>query len=268
MRGTAKADRTGSTAGVGVSRPKVPEDDVADVVADVVDAAAEATSARQARRRRRAIRTLGVGLIAYGVIGIVLLAATTVGVAGPLGGLTKLTESVEDQRQGLIRALDTTARTLGNAGLGIGRLEDSLTQASSSTTQAANLSRGVSATMSQLSVAMGIDFFGTKPLIGLQSSFDEAARQLSELGASIDGIGAALAANRSDIRVTEADIEELRVEVQSIARELRTGPRLEVSAGIVDGVRLVLFGVIGWLGLLSLGITALGTVLVARAARR
>ncbi len=234
---------------------------------DVVEAAAEETLVRRARRRRRALRTLGLILITYGVIGIGLLAATTIGVAGPLGGITRLSQSVENQRQGLMRALDTTARTLGNAGAGIGRLESSLTQASGSTAQAANLARGVSATMSQLSDAMGIDFLGAQPLLALQPSFVEAARQLSDLGTSIDGIGTALAANRSDIRVTEEDIDDLRLEVEGIARELRSGPRIEISAGALDGVRLVLFGLIGWLGLLSFGITALGVVLVARGSR-
>jgi hypothetical protein len=204
-------------------------------------------------------------MIAYGVVGLLLLSATMIGVAGPLAGLTRLTTSVENQRQGLIRSLRTTERTLDNAGSGIGRLDASLTEASESTTQAAELARGVSTTMGELSASMGLSILGAQPLIGLQPSFDNAARQLSELGTSIDGIGTALAANRTDIAVTKSDIEDLRDEVRGIAEELSGGPKIEVSASAVDSVRLILFGLIAWLALLSAGIIGLGVMLVARA---
>jgi hypothetical protein len=207
---------------------------------------------------------LGLLLIVYGAVGLGLLAVTAAGVAGPLAEVHRVSGAMEGQRQGIIRALDTTARTLEDAGSGLGRLDTSLARAHDSTGQAAFLSRGVAETMRQLSAAMNIQILGAQPFVGLAASFDQAAVQLEALGGSIDGIATSLDANSADLQMTRRDISDLRTQIQSMTLTLRNGPSLEVPAAALDGVRLVLFGLMAWLGVLALGITLAGLALVVR----
>jgi hypothetical protein len=203
-------------------------------------------------------------MIVYGALGLGLLAVTAAAVTGPLGDVRRLSTSMEGQRQGIIRALETTARTLEDAGTGLGRLDTSLARAHDSTGQAGTLSRGVAETMRQLSAAMAIQILGAQPLIGLSASFDQSAAQLEALGGSIDGIASSLDANSADLRLTRNDISDLRTQVQSMTLTLRGGPSLEVPAATIDGVRLVLFALMAWLAVLALGITLAGLALVVR----
>lgn len=230
----------------------------------VADAITGQRDERSARRRRRAVRLLGFVLMAYGVLGALILAGSAVGLAGPFDQVGKLASTLEGQRLSLVRALDTTASTLENAGSGIGRLDTSLSTARESTTQAATLAREVSGTMTQLGAAMNVSILGAQPFVGLAGSFDLVAGQLNDLGTSIDGIATSLGANSADIRVTRADIDSLQRQVAEVARTLRNGPRIDVPQAAIGNARLVLYALLSWLALAALGVAALGLALVAR----
>lgn len=230
----------------------------------VADAIAGPRAARTTRRRRRAVRLLGLILVAYGVVGALILAASAVGLAGPFDQVGKLALTLEGQRQSLVRALDTTTTTLRDAASGIGRLDTSLSRARDSTTQAAALAREVSGTMSQLGASMNITIFGAQPFVGLVGSFDLVAGQLNELSTSIDGIATSLGANSTDIIITRANIDSLRDQVEEVADTLREGPRIEVSQATIGNARLVLYALLGWLALAALAVAMLGLALIAR----
>jgi hypothetical protein len=207
-------------------------------------------------------------MLAYGVCGLALLVIATVSVTGTLAEVGPVSASVERQRQDVIRALDTTAATLDDAGSGLGRLDTSLSKAHDSTGQAATLSRGVAETMRQASSAMNVSVFGAQPLVGLVASFDRAGTQLDALAGSIDGIATSLDANSADLRLTRTDIATLSEQIRSMTQTLRNGPSLEVPAATLDGVRLLLVGLMAWLGGLALAITVAGVVLVVRGRSR
>jgi len=227
--------------------------------------AAEVIALRGSQRRGRLLRIVGGGLIVYGVLGIVILAAIGSVIGRPLDQAAELSVSIEDQRRAALDALEQATTTIDQAAAGVRGMEPSLSQAKSATDRASAISLGVAANMSELSRAMSISIFGAQPLIGLASGFDQTGQQLQLLSADVAAIGAALDANRDDVETVGASLDDLSDSVEQLERSLREGPRLAIAPGTLDGIRLAILALLGWMLVLALGAVAAGVYLFARA---
>jgi len=146
-----------------------------------------------ARRRRY----LGLGLLAYGLAGLLVLAVAGAVIGGTIQQLSVAGAPVGEQRDALRDALVDTLRatslTMRNASSGVGNVGESLTAAHTSADHAAGLARSMGDTLRGLSEAMNVQIFGTQPLAGLASGFGNAAGQSEELAPDLDAVGTALA---------------------------------------------------------------------------
>jgi hypothetical protein len=220
--------------------------------------AAEAIALRGTQRRRRRMRLVGGGLIAYGVVGIVILAAIGSVIGRPLDQAAELSVAIEDQRRAALDSLDQATTTIDQTASGVRGMDPSLGQAKAATDHASAISLGVATNMFELSRAMSISIFGTQPLIGLSTGFDQTGQQLQLLSADIAAIGAALDANRDDVATVGTSLDELSDSVEQLETSLREGPRLAISPGTLDGIRLAILAVLGWMLVLALGAVAAG----------
>ena len=100
-------------------------------------------------------RTIGWALIAYGVIGVVLLVA---------GAITGMDAAARIERTALVAGgtLSAAARATRAAADSFTSIDGSLAEAQSSADTAAALSRDASATLDSLAAAMGITIFGSQ----------------------------------------------------------------------------------------------------------
>ncbi|MDP8905764.1 MAG: hypothetical protein M3N29_10755 [Chloroflexota bacterium] len=223
-----------------------------------VAAAAAAIARRKGRRRRRALRVVGTLLIAYGVLGLVLLGVVGSPLSEPIDDFTALSDSVEEQRTAALDALDEAAETVDGAAAAVRNTDASLTQARAAVDRSSALSRGVAASMYQLAEAMTLTIFGMQPLIGLSTGFQQTGDQLVLLGDDLTAIGEALAANREDALGVAHSLDQLAAAIEQLSDEVRNGPRVEIAAESVEAVRLGVLAVLGWLALLALAAIVAG----------
>jgi HAMP domain-containing protein len=215
-------------------------------------------------RRRVRLRLLGVALALYGVIGIAIFIVVAVAVMRPLDRARQLSQSVDTERAALVTTLAQAESTIRQMSLSVGRMDQSLSDATAATDRASTISHGVAASMYQLRDTMSIEIpLIGQPLIGLAPSFDTSGQNLDLLGADVAAIGAALNTNRTDVLSTASNMGALADSVHNLTITVRDGPAIGISTESLDAVRFAVFAVAGWLVLLALGCLAAGAYLIA-----
>ncbi len=216
---------------------------------------------RAALTRRRWLRFASGVLILNGVLGLVSLAIAFAYVSRPLGDVEVFDTSVNDSRTELVETLRQTGETIAGAQSAFDGLDASLADARESSTSAATVARGLSATMSGLGEAMNVTILGTQPLAGLVPSFRRAGEQLNELGTNLDSMTAALARNSADIERTRTDLGALRGQVDQLTTTVEE-TEIPTSVNSVAGVlRLALFALMAWLAVFAASSLLVGVAL-------
>ena len=180
------------------------------------------------------MRTLGWLLLAYAGIGIVIAVVALV-VGGPMiVRLDRLSTSATRSMDAAVRAADAAASSISG-------FDASLTQAKASTDQAASLSRDAAGTLAGLADSMSIEVLGAQPLLPLADDFRETSDQMRQMGDNLEGIGAALTANREDLAEVGAQLRELATQMDA----LRGGIGQE-QAGASPPLSWVYYGFLVW----------------------
>jgi hypothetical protein len=167
-------------------------------------------------------RYLGLGLVAYGVAGLLLLAVAGAVIGGTIQQLSVAGATVGEQRDALVSTLRATSLTMRNASSGVGHVGQSLADAHASADHAAGLARSMGGTLRGLSGAMNVQIFGTQPLAGLVSGFDNAAGQSDQLAGDLDALGAALTQNTADLETSRQDLAALSERVDLLVASVET----------------------------------------------
>jgi hypothetical protein len=203
-------------------------------------------------RQSRWRRVIGLLLVAYGLAGLLIMAGGGLLVASSVARLDGLAGALETQRQALIRSMDATATFLRDAATGTGNVEASLGSAVDSARQTATLTRSLATAMDQLGAASAITIFGNQPFAGLGATLAGVSRQAAGLSQSLGHTADALAVNGGDLQHVHDDlitigaqIDELRSEVAGAAVGAAD---LQTATHALDVSRIVLFGLLGWLG--------------------
>ena len=201
-------------------------------------------------------RPLGLALVAYGIAGIVLIAAAGILVGGAIEQLASVSSQVGGQRDALVATLRATSVALDNASTGMGDVGTSLSAAQESSDRAAGLARSLRDTLAGLARAMDVSIFGTQPLAGLATGFDQAARQSDELATSLDEVGGALERNSGGLDTTERDLVALRDRVDRLVESLEATPLVVAPAPLL--AKLALLGLLLWLGVPAMASVIIG----------
>lgn len=155
------------------------------------------------------MRLLAWLLAAYAALGTILILAALL-VGGPLvSRLDRLATSASDT----LTAAATAARSAADAFEGF---DTSVVEARTSAEDAAGLSRETAVTIDALATAMGLELFGTQPLLPMAEGFERSADQMRELGDNLDSIGQALSSNRDDIAAVGVQMTVLAGELEEL----------------------------------------------------
>lgn len=215
--------------------------------------AAVAAITQRRRRRRGAWRLLGIGLIAYGVIGLVVLGLVGTALAAPIKQLDSITSSVEEQRTAALDSLERASDTIDRTADAVRGMDLSLADAKAATDRSSGIAIGVATSMNQLADSMTLTIFGVQPLISLQPGFASSASQLNLLADDLKTISTALESNRGDALTVAQSLGELSTSLERLTTAVRAGPHLELAAASVDTVRLGVLALLAWLAVLALG---------------
>lgn len=212
--------------------------------------------------RRR--RDLGLGLLAYGLAGLLLLAVAGAVIGGTIQQLSIAGATVSEQRDALLGTLRATSLTMRNASSAVGNVGQSMTAAHTSADHAAGLARSMGDTLRGLSAAMNVQIFGTRPLAGLTSGFDDAAGQSDELAGDLDGLGTALAQNTTDLETSRKDLAALSERVDLLVAAVETTPFGVGQEPLI--AELVFVALLVWLAVPAGVSVAVGVALLRTAA--
>ncbi|HEY8238006.1 MAG TPA: hypothetical protein VIF63_01110 [Candidatus Limnocylindrales bacterium] len=206
----------------------------------------------RARRRRR----WGIGLIAFGAIGLVLIIAAGVLVLGSFAVLDDAASGFERQRVQVVAllepaatALDHAATSAANAGASLGATRDAAARAATLTARLAESFEGLAA-LSSFEV-LGARPFGT--LAGQFAAVGSEARLVStDLATAADTMGT----NVSDSQAVASDLRALATRLQTLRAGLGVSSGTDTSSGTgslqIDTARLVLLGLLAWLAVPAL----------------
>lgn len=194
------------------------------------------------------LRLLGTALIAYGVLGTALLVVLAASIAAPLDEIGRLAESVGEQRQAALEALDEASAAARETASTVRGMDASLVQSKAATDRAAGLSAGVAQSMRELAAAMAIEIFGIgQPLIGLSAGFEASAQNLDLLAADLSAIGTALETTRADAGSVAGSLDDLATSVEDMRVAVAGSPDMSDTLGSREGLRLGLLALMGWL---------------------
>lgn len=195
------------------------------------------------------LRRLGIGLVAYGGVGVLLLLVGLFVLAGVLGRLDALSGAVG-------RPLASTARTVADASTAFDRFGDSLVQARESSEHAAQLSRDTAQTLAGLADAMTIRIFGAQPLLPAAEGFRRSSEQLTGLGGDLDQMSEALGANVDDVEQASRNLSQVRAEMEVLLATF--GVNEEGAGGGIGPAAIALYALLVWLALPAFASLALG----------
>jgi hypothetical protein len=232
----------------------------------VIPATDRARTWARARRRRR----LGIGLLAFGISGLVLVAAAAVLVLGSLSAVDDAATGFERQRAEIVAMLDPAAAALSDAATSAANAGSSLTEASAASRRAADLTSRLATSFEGMASLGSFEIFGTRPFAGVASQFTSVATESRTLSTSLAATADALAQNVADSQSVATDLRDLAGRLRQLEAGLQPSSG-GATGGIGSGAslpiglaRLVLLGLLAWFAIPAGASTWLGWRLARR----
>ena len=202
------------------------------------------------RFTERQTRILGLVLVAYGLLGLLVLVGALAFGGPAIGRVDEMVTSAASTMRSASRAATTAADAFDGFGA-------SMEQARASASDAASLSRDAAATSAALADAMSVSIFGARPLIGLADEFTATSQQLQGLAVNLDGIGTAISASDDDLARVELSLRSLAADLA----ELRMGIRAGADEPPVS-FSLLFYAFLLWQAMLVVASLAVGVMLL------
>lgn len=222
----------------------------------------DATTSRSWRR------WIGVGLILYGIAGLLLAGAGGVLVSASFRGVDRIADTIVAQRNVLVLSLDTTATFIGNAATGTVAVDDVLGDAVDATREAATMTTSLATAADSVALAATFQIFGQQPFSGVASSFTQVAADARALATSLQGAAETIGGTTTDIDKLRTDLQTVADQVRQFSRGLADTVVLDDLESGFDPPRIVLYGLLGWLGVQAAAAILVGLALILGARRR
>lgn len=181
----------------------------------------------RARRRRR----LGLGLMAFGATGLVLVLAAAILLLGSFAAIGEAASGFERQRTELVSMIEPAATAMSDAADSAAHAGSSLTAASDASRRGADLTNRLATSFDSLAGLGSVDIFGTRPFAGVSSQFGDVSAQSRALSADLATTADALATNVADSQAVAADLHSLADRLSRLEAELQAGGATTTSTG-------------------------------------
>jgi len=205
--------------------------------------------ARRASRRRR----LGVGLLAFGATGLLLVIAAGALVLGSLAALGDAASGFERQREQAVALLEPASAAIAHAATSATNASASLTETSTAADQAATLTTRLADAFDGLASLGSFEILGSRPFGQVSGQFTAVAGDARSLSTDLSSAAARMRMNVSDSESVATDLRALAVQLDRLRASL--GDTATTAGGFggtgsvslpVDAARLVLLGLLAW----------------------
>ena len=211
--------------------------------------------------RDHALRVAGVGLVLYGLLGFALIFIGYRLIDETFVQIEALQSSLAGQRAALVGTLRSADRALADTGTTFDNFAQTLGQARQSAEQGAETARQTSETIRQIGDAMQLQVFGIQPFGQLSGGFYQASEQMVVLGTDLDATGAAMSQNVRDVGSAKQNMQDMRRQVEALARAFETTPLLGGPPESLRPFRLATYGLLLWLACQAIVSIAIGVAL-------
>jgi hypothetical protein len=196
-------------------------------------------------------RRLGMGLIAFGVIGLVLIASAGGLVLASLSAVGDAATGFERQRTQIVGMLGPASDALERAASSASNAGSSLAKTRDSAAQAATLMTRLSESFDSLAALGSFDLLGARPFAGLSGQFSQVATESRTLSTDLATAAAAMDANITDSASVATDLQALSDQLAELNVSLGaspdgTNPTPASSSLPVDLAKIVLIGLLLW----------------------
>ena len=220
----------------------------------------------------RARRRFGAGLIAFGLIGIILISAAAALVLGSLSALDDAASSFDRQRTELVAMLRPASAALATAAASAANGGASLTTTSAAADRAGLLATNLADSFDGLAALGSFEVFGTRPFAGLSQNFGAVGTDARALASDLRTAAESMRTNAADAASVAGNLRALATQLETLTARLDTG----TGAGSVGGLtsnataqlglaRLVLIGLLAWLAVPALASAFVGWRMVKTA---
>jgi len=216
---------------------------------------------RRARRRR-----LGLGLLAFGLSGLVLLLGAVVLVFASLGAVDDAATGFERQRAELVGMLEPAANALDSAAGSASNAGASLASSAAAADRAAAFTTRLASSMDGLAALGAFELLGTRPFAGLADQFREVGADARALSGDLGSTAGALRTNVIDTATVAADLRSLAAQLDRLETTLGSAEGADLGSALlaVNAARILLLGVLAWLTVPAALCTWLGWQLTRR----
>ena len=215
---------------------------------------------RELRRQRR--RRIGLGLIAFGVAGLVLIGAAGALMLASFKAVGDASSGFEDQRAEILAMLGPASDALDGAASSAANAGTSLQETRDAATQASELMRRLASSFENLASLGTFEILGARPFASLSGQFAEVAAESQTLSTDLSEAATAMTSNVSDSAAVAADLRVLAAQIDTLETSLGAGQDGEVpSAGAglpIAAAQAVLIGLLLWLAVPAIAAVSLG----------
>lgn len=194
-------------------------------------------------RIARNARPVGVGLVAYGASGLLLLAALGAAIGPALAVADAFARSSSEASVALRASVDA-----------LDGLATSLREARGSTDRAADATRQASSVARDLAERMSIGIFGVQPLLPVAEGFRRQSSELDALARELSRLTMALGRNEIDLAALRSSAAVIRDRIGA----LEAGDAPVAGMGVTGLAYLLL----AWASLLPIASIAAGVALL------
>jgi hypothetical protein len=213
-------------------------------------------------------RRVGVGLLAFGFVGLVLVAAAAALVLGSLGAVDAAVTGFERQRTEIVALLGSASDALTGAATSASNASASLTETSTAARDAAELTDSLASSFEGLASLGSFSVLGARPFAQVAGQFADVGTQARALSTDLTAAANAMSTNIVDSAAVAEDMRGLADQLRRIEASLSVSGDAtgEGTSLPLDAARLVLVGLLAWLAVPALASLWIGGRLI-RAAR-
>ncbi len=205
----------------------------------------------------RPSRQLGRGLVAFGGIGLVLLAAMAILLIATLGGLAETAGTLGRAQTTLVAMVEPAAASLRSSAAAARNAGSSLGASVTAARDAASLTTDLADSLDQLAALSSISILGTQPFAQSGASFAATAGRARTLSASLGSTADALTTNAADAHTVAANLDALADQLGDLEVELRSAPP-PPSTGSLVALDVLALLLLGWLAVPAVGAIVIG----------
>jgi hypothetical protein len=204
-------------------------------------------------------RRLGMGLIAFGVAGLVLIGSAGALVLASLSAVGDAATGFERQRTQLVEMLGPASAALDRAASSASNAGASLAETRASAAQAATLMTRLSDSFDSLAALGSFDILGARPFAAISGQFSQVAADSRTLSADLARTAAAMETNITDSAAVATDLRALADQLDELETSLGaagTAPGTPTTPGTtpaaanaslpIDVAKVVLVGLLLW----------------------